>query len=181
MTDLDYTIAAIRFAKDDHIDGLLEAVAHAIRSRGLPVVGYLQREEPDGPGCCQATFLEDLSDGERLRITQALGPGSRGCRLDPRALADASARLFAKLDASTQFLILNRFGKGESDGQGMRDVIAKACELGVPVLLAVREAYEPGWHEFVAGSGTLLAPDAKAAAKWAFDAIAWRQSKSNAA
>ena len=123
-------IAAVRFSGGDNVDEVLETVVRAVQSRGYPVAGYLQRETPDGPGCCSATFLEDVSSGEQLRITQALGAGSRGCRLNPQALADVSGRLLSVVDANTDLLVLNRFGKGESDGHGFRSVIESAYGLG---------------------------------------------------
>jgi|CXWK01.1.fsa_nt_gi nucleoside-triphosphatase THEP1 len=164
-------VAAIRFQDQEPIDTILEAVARRLQSSGLRVAGFLQREVPDGPGCCPATFLEDISTGELLRITQALGPGSRGCRLDPPALAGVSGQVLPTI-AAADFLILNRFGKGESTGQGFRAVIEKACELGVPVLTAVRPAYEPFWSDFAAEIGVTLTPDLAAVLAWAQAAIA---------
>lgn len=181
MTDHPLAVTAIRFSDGDRIDELLETVVRAVQSRGYPVAGYLQRETPDGPGCCPATFLEDVSSGERLRITQALGAGSRGCRLDPQALADVSGRLLSAVGPATELLVLNRFGKGESDGQGFRAVIENACSLGVPVLTAVRATYEPFWNEFTAGPGVFLPADAEAATRWALGAIAKRRQVNDAA
>ncbi|MCI5073983.1 DUF2478 domain-containing protein [Oricola sp.] len=181
MTDHPLAVAAIRFGDGDRIDEILETVVRAVRSRGYRAAGYLQRETPDGPGCCPATFLEDVSSGEQLRITQALGAGSRGCRLDQQALADVSGRLLTVLDSATDLLVLNRFGKGESDGQGFRSVIENACGLGVPVLTAVRATYEPFWSEFAAGTDVFLEPDAEAATHWALEAIARRGRARDAA
>ncbi|MAS03300.1 MAG: hypothetical protein CL534_01130 [Ahrensia sp.] len=181
MTDHQLAIAAVRFGDGDRIDEVLETVVRAVQSRGYSAAGYLQRETPDGPGCCPATFLEDVSSGEQLRITQALGAGSRGCRLDPQALADISGRLLSAIRPSTELLVLNRFGKGESDGHGFRSVIESACGLGVPVLTAVRETYEPAWSEFTAGIGTFLPPDAEAVTQWALGSTAVRRRTRDAA
>ncbi|MCB2076096.1 MAG: DUF2478 domain-containing protein [Hyphomicrobiales bacterium] len=181
MTDDQIALSAVRFGDGDRIDELLEAVACTVRARGYTVAGYLQREICDGPGCCPATFLENIANGEFLRISQDLGPGSRSCRLDPRALADVTGKLLASLDANTQLLVLNRFGKGESDGHGFRSAIERACELGVPVLNAVRASYEPAWNAFAGGFGAFLVPDAAIATQWAFDAIACRRRAIEAA
>jgi len=181
MKDQQIAIAAVRFDEGVRIDALLEAVVRAVQSRGYPVAGYLQRETPDGPDCCPATFLEDVSSGVQMRITQALGTGSRGCRLDPQALADVSGRLLSVVQPSTDLLVLNRFGKGESDGHGFRSVIENACGLGVPVLTAVRKTYEPFWNEFAAGIGTFLKPDAKVVTQWALQSIAARRRTRDAA
>lgn len=164
-------LAAIRFTPEDGIDDLLESVVRALQSEGVSVCGFLQRESQDPNACCNISHLEDVSDGTWHRISQALGSGSKGCRLDPRALADASGLLLARLEAGTEFLVLNRFGKGESEGQGFRSVIERAFELGIPVLTAVREAYQPAWSEFTDGSAQLLSPDKAAALAWAKAAL----------
>lgn len=181
MTDLPLAIAAIRFGEGDRIDEILETVVRAVQSRGYPVAGYLQRETPDGPGCCPATFLEDVSSGEHLRITQALGPGSRGCRLDPQALAEVSGRLLSTVTLNTDLLVLNRFGKGESDGHGLRAVIESALGLGIPVLTAVRATYEPFWNDFTAGTGDFLPANKEAVTQWVLGSIAKRRQVDDAA
>ncbi len=168
-------LAAVRFGDVDRIDDLLETVARSVQARGCSVVGFLQRETPDGPGCCPVTYLESIATGEQVRISQALGAGSRGCRLDPRALAGTTGHLLADLDARPQLLVLNRFGKGESDGHGFRSVIERACSLGVPVLTAVRATYEPAWNAFTGELGTFLVPEITHVRQWTLDAIAHHQ------
>lgn len=181
MTDHQIVIAAVRFGDGDRIDDLLEAVVRGVQSRGYSVAGYLQRETPDGPGCCSIMHLEEISSGAQIRISQALGAGSRGCRLDPQALAEVSGRLLSVIGPNTELLVLNRFGKGESDGQGFRNVIENACALGVPVLTAVRETYEPAWNEFAAGIGEFLEPDVDQVTQWALRAVAGRRQSRDAA
>lgn len=181
MTDHALAIAAMRFGDGDGVDTVLEAVIRSVRVRGHAVAGYLQRETSDGPGCCAIMHLEDIERGTLTRISQALGPGSRGCRLDPRALAAVSGQLLATLGPGTDLVVLNRFGKGEADGQGFRSVIGAACDLGIPVLTAVRETYEPAWSAFTGGMGLFLLPDTKAATQWALAAIAKRRELHDAA
>ncbi|MFZ2101022.1 MAG: DUF2478 domain-containing protein, partial [Oricola sp.] len=153
-------IAAIRFGDGDRVDDVLESVVRQVRARGHAVAGCLQRETPEEDDCCAITHLEDLATGEKIRISQALGRGAKGCRLDPAALAEVSGIMLGKIGPGTGLLVVNRFGKGESDGQGLRAVIEAACEIGIPVLTAVRSAYESAWLEFT-GGGTLLPADPK--------------------
>ncbi len=181
MKDHAPALAVVRFGEHDRIDDILENAVWPVRDRGHIVAGYLQRETPDGPGCCPATFLEDISSGVQYRITQALGPGSRGCRLNPQALAELSGRLLTRIGPEIDLLVLNRFGKGEADGHGFRSVIEMACGLGIPVLTAVRETYEPFWNEFTAGMGTFLPPDAETVTQWTLASIAVRRQKRDAA
>jgi len=181
MTDFQLPIAAVRFGHADRIDDLLETVVRSVRMRGFSVAGYLQCEVADGPDCCPVTYLEDISTGARIRISQALGSGSRGCRLDPQAMAELAGRLLPHIGEQTDLLVLNRFGKGESDGHGFRDVIQTACGFGVPVLTAVRTTYEPAWVEFTGTAGRFLSADPASVASWALASITTRREPLSAA
>jgi len=171
MTEPAGRLAAIRFDHGDAIDDLLEVAARSLQARGAKVCGCLQRETEDPGSCCNITYLEDVSGGARRRISQPLGAGSRGCRLDPRALAVISGLLLTELDSDLDFLVLNRFGKGESEGQGFRAVIEKAFDKGIPVLTAVREAYGDAWMRFTDGVAQLLPPEERAVLDWAAAAV----------
>jgi hypothetical protein len=44
-----------------------------------------------------------------------------------------------------EFVVLNKFGKLEAEGMGMRDLIAQAVCMGIPVIVGVRRAIcKPG-------------------------------------
>ncbi len=174
-------LAAVRFEHTDDIDAVLESTVRAMQARGLRVCGFVQRETEDPASCCNITHLEDVATGTWHRISQPLGSGSRGCRLDPQALAEVSGPLLAELETRPDFLLLNRFGKGESEGQGFRAVIEKAFELRIPVLTAVREAYAEAWATFTESSAHLLPPDTEAVLDWADAAVAATQADRTAA
>ncbi len=95
--------------------------------------------------------LTTLGSSRVFRISQPLGNGLAGCRLHPGALAQCSSFIEAELEEGADLLILNRFGRGESEGRGFRELISRAIELDVPVLIAVRPTYEEAWAEFGAG------------------------------
>jgi hypothetical protein len=147
-TEPRHLLAAMSCSKDELVDRVLEDTAHTLQARGYRVGGYLQRQAPATDGCCAPMYLEHIENGERSCISQALGAGARGCRLDPRALARLSASLLAELEAGMQLLVLNRFGKGESEGQGFRALIERAFQGGIPVLTAVRPGYMQAWRAF---------------------------------
>lgn len=171
---IDFAIplqAAIRVEKDRPVDDIFEAVAELLMAKGLVVAGFLQRECTDG-ACCGRIELEDLAGGERHLISQALGPGARGCRLDPQALANVAGRLLSGLENDPDLLILNRFGKGEAEGQGFRAVMEEACALDIPVLIAVRESYVEAWERFAGDLGLLLPPDRGPVLDWVRRAVA---------
>lgn len=142
------TLAAIRFNRDDDITATFETVVTWLQSRGVRVCGYLQRELHDQSSCCAQTVLEGISTRERVRISQPLGNGSSGCRLDPHALSELSGKLLSVLETKPDLLIVNRFGRGEADGHGFRSGIEMAYAMGIPVLTAVRDEYFKDWRAF---------------------------------
>jgi len=165
-TPMDQPLAAIHFGKDEGVDVVLKAAVDLLKADEVRIGGFIQHDTEDPVACCSITHVEDVMTGARHRITQALGAGSRGCRLDPQALADVAGRLLATLDDGIDMLVLNRFGKGEADGQGLRAVIEKALHLGVPVLIAVRDTYRDDWEAFAGELAAGLPLDADQVAEW---------------
>ncbi len=146
-----YPLAAINFDSGD-IDGFLNEIAISLAALGLRVRGALQTRGAVAGEChCADMDLTTIGSNQTFRISQALGNGSHGCRLHPGALAECSLFIEQELEAGTDLLILNRFGRGESEGRGFRDLIGKAMMLNVPVLTAVRPTYVEGWAAFGAG------------------------------
>ncbi|MEM9631158.1 MAG: DUF2478 domain-containing protein [Pseudomonadota bacterium] len=141
-------LAGIKYEYGPDVDPALDAFVEQLRRLGVSMVGCVQRQLPDGGSCCPISHLEDLASGVSTRITQPLGSGSTGCRLDPGALANAAENLSRQLETRPDVLILNRFGRGESEGRGFRPVIERAVELGIPVLTAVKQRYVPEWEAF---------------------------------
>lgn len=161
-----HPLAAIRFDTGD-VDGLLAGIAATLASFGLKVRGVIQSRGEAGGEChCADMDLDTLGSNRRFRISQPLGNGSRGCRLHPGTLAECSSFLERELEAGADLLILNRFGRGESEGRGFRDLIARAMALGVPVLTAVRPTYAEAWAEFGAGASCDLPPERGAVLDW---------------
>lgn len=174
-------LAAIRVAKGRSVDDILAIVARRLAEDGAIVAGFIQHDRPDDGECCGQIELEDLSSGTCHVISQTLGPGARGCRLDPRALAAVAGPLRARIEARPDFLILNRFGKGESEGQGFRAAIEEACMRGIPMLTAVRDAYVDAWDVFSGDLGLLLPPDTQEVIDWARRALACSARQSETA
>lgn len=141
-------LAAIRFGSED-IDGFVAGLVGILRPAGWRLSGVLQtRGVADADRHRADIDLASIASGEVFRISQPLGPGARGCRLDPGALARCSEALARDLATGPDLLVLNRFGHGENEGRGFRDLIARALDLGIPVLTAVRPRYAAAWADF---------------------------------
>lgn len=156
---LGYVVSARRGGVDD----LLARVAALLADEGWRLAGVVQiNAERPGRRCDMDLALLGEVGGaaDPVRISQCLGPLARGCRLDPAGLEDAVGRVAVRLEqAPPQLVIVNKFGKAEIGGRGFRPVIARALELGVPVLLGVNQANLDGFSAFSEGFGTPL-PDA---------------------
>ncbi|QOK74547.1 DUF2478 domain-containing protein [Brucella suis bv. 2] len=163
-------LAAIHAAKDVPVDPLLAEIAARGKQDGLRVAGFFQHRGKDTEECCRDIEIEHIATGITQIISQPLGTGSRGCRPDPAALADVAGALLGELEAGAQLLILNRFGKGETEGHGFRSVIEAAYARQIPVLTVVRETYIDGWRDFAGPCGTLLAPNSESVTDW-FNAV----------
>ena len=160
------SLAAVRFENED-IDLFLSETARMLSEGGFCLRGALQTRGPRSGAChCADMDLTTLGSGRVFRISQPLGNGARGCRLHPGALAECSSFIERELEEGADLLILNRFGRGESEGRGFRDLIGKAIVLDVPVLLAVRPTYEDAWAEFGAGQSCDLPMTQAAVLAW---------------
>ena len=166
-----HPIAAIRYAGGVAIDDLLQEVAEGLAASGVRLGGFIQQASVENDDCCAVMHLRDLRDGSRVTISQELGPGAKGCRLDPAALARVAARLEETLEADIEILVLNRFGKAEAEGGGLCATIQKAIGTGIPVLLAVRDEQADAWTRFHGGLGLDLPAERAAIVDWCSRAV----------
>jgi nucleoside-triphosphatase THEP1 len=141
-------IIAVVYANSALAALVLDRAASALEDAGHACAGLLQRDEPrQGRSRCDM-ILVDLASGERVKMSEDRGPGARGCHLQSDVLLSAMARVRDALSNDTSILVLNKFGKSEGEGGGLRPLIADALERGVPVLIAVPWRNIEGWREF---------------------------------
>lgn len=145
---LSKPITAIVYSETGEIHSMMQAIADHLIDRGLALAGFVQRNLPC-PGRVRCDMiLEELSTGERFGISEDRGPAARGCMLDGDELMKAVASAARALDAGPDLLIVNKFGKTESEGGGFRELIAEALSRGVPILIAVPCRNLDGWRLF---------------------------------
>jgi hypothetical protein len=160
-------IGAVIYPTDFPIDALLSHVAARLEAEGKRVAGVVQVSIKTGPGCADAMMVRDVASNALVPISQELGRQSAGCRLDPRGLAAVAGNLAAALDDAPDLLLLNRFGKAEIEGGGLRDLIGAAMARGVKVLTAVRASHAAEWAAFHQGVAADLPPDEETVRRWA--------------
>ena len=147
-------------------DRLLTAFSTDMISRGHRLVGVAQTNTECADDALCDMDVKVLPNGPSIRISQSLGRGSRGCRLDPAALEQAVALVSAGLDRDPQLMVVNKFGKHEADGRGFRPVIGDALSRGIPVLAGVNSVNEAAFVEFTQGLGVRLADTQEALEIW---------------
>jgi hypothetical protein len=68
-------------------------------------------------------------------------------------------------------LIINKFGREEAHGRGLRPVIAEALITKIPLVIGVSTQNLCDFLTFVGDSATRLRPDIEAITAWCWNAI----------
>ncbi len=164
-------LAAIHYDRGYDVDRILNEVSQALCGRGIRVGGLLQVAGRElGSDCMQSVHLVDLLTQESFSIWEDRGVGVQGCRLSANGLAEAEAALTAAVEQRVDLLIVNRFGRAESEGHGVRQSIERAVPEGIAVLTAVRAPYDAAWEEFHGGMATDLPCSNTVVIDWAMAA-----------
>jgi hypothetical protein len=66
-------------------------------------------------------------------------------------LSEAASLLSSSLESEPDVLILNKFGKLEAEGRGLRDTLSDAVQLGVPIVVGVPYRNIEQWRVFTGG------------------------------
>ena len=146
-----------------HTDACLTAAVRLMQAAGLKLSGTFALES-DNPACDMQ--LQVLPDGPVIRINQNLGKMAKGCRLDGGALEQAVMAVASRTEGA-QILIVNKFGKLESEGRGYVPLIVSALQKGIPVLIGVNALNLPGLLIFAADLAEALPGDPALIADWA--------------
>lgn len=141
-------MTALIYTDSDAADALLRAIAIDLIERGYKLAGLVQHNQPrKGRSRCDMV-LEDISGGELVPISQDRGPHARGCALDIAQLLQAMMLLRRSVEAGPDLVILNKFGKTESEGAGFRPLIAEVAAAGLLLLIAVPWRNIESWRLF---------------------------------
>lgn len=148
-------------------DRCLADLADRLAVAGIAHAGAVQINTARHDGQPPDMDLRLIGSGRILRISQTLGPGAAGCRLDAAALEEAVGLVGAALDrAAPRLLLLNRFGRQEAEGHGFRPLIGRALAGGVAVLTAVGADYSAAFDTFADGLGERLPADPARLIDW---------------
>jgi len=160
-------LAAIVYADNVYPDAAFTALVERCRALGLSLAGVLQHRVSEAPDRRCDVLLEDLSTGHCTSIFEDRGTGAAGCRLDEVALGEAAARIEGNMEGKPDLLVLNKFGKAESSGGGLLDLIASAMDRQITVVIGVPRSNLPAWRDFAGDFAVELSDDVSEIEKWA--------------
>ena len=164
----DSLIAALVYADGIYPDRAIARAIEPLRDRGIALAGAIQIETADLPGRHPCDMLlEDLASGDVVAIAEERGKEARGCRLDVGLLTDLAEAVASSLRLEQpRLLVVNKFGKIEADGGGLRGAIAEAVSKGIPVLVGVPARNLDRWRAFAGPLAVELPVDSSAIAEW---------------
>lgn len=164
MFDSQCDLAALVYDEDQDPDAVLQQFAAELRARGIRAVGLVQigHRLHDQPKL-DAVLVHS---GERLQLLQDLGPLATGCRLDVGQLLNAGSQVADAIGQGADLLIVNRFGKQESEGKGLSFLIDQALSADIPVVIAVPRHRFDDWITFAGGMSVKLNCDRAALEAW---------------
>ena len=137
-------------------DACLRGIALALKASGWRLAGLVQHNEARPLRRRCDMHLEDLARGTLVRISEDRGAEARGCVLMVDELLKATEAVRASLAAGPDAVVLNKFGKTEAEGGGMRSLIGEVVELQIPLVVAVPARNIEAWRGFAADLSTEL-------------------------
>lgn len=146
----------------------LAAFAADLSARGFRVGGLVQTTERDSEGFKQSITGIDVGSGERTVLARYKGDRrvDAECGFDPAALAAATRAVRAAVAAEADIIVIEKFGRQEQDGGGLRDEILSALAAGIPTVTAVSSTALGPWSAMLGGLDVYLPPTLSALWKW---------------
>ena len=163
-------LAHISIAGRGETDRFLAAVAARLEMAGVRLAGTVQSNTARADRTRCDMDLRVLPDGPVYRISEDRGAAARGCMLDHGALEQTVAEVARRMDGA-DLLIVNKFGKAESEGRGLVPVISDALARGLPVLVGVNGLNLPLYLDFAGGLSAALPATEETVAAWCLQGL----------
>ncbi len=152
-------------------DALITQSASDLVASGCRVGGIVQsNSHRPGQRRCDM-FVRDLLGGDEIKISLDRGNEARGCRLDPGAFARIDAWIERAVLERVDLLVINKFGREEAHGRGLRPVIAEALIAEIPLLIGVSKRNLGDFLTFIEAPATHLSPEIESITAWCRNAI----------
>jgi Protein of unknown function (DUF2478) len=173
MDDLVRKIAVVQGVPSAQVQQLFQTLVERWQP-SVCLAGVIAEDHGLADRACSAGFLRSLGDGERFPIFQDLGPGAQTCHLVGDGAVTAAAAVRRDIVGGCDLVVLNKFGKLEAEGGGLRDAFGAAIEAGIPVLTSVSAKFVTAWESFAAPLFVVVPDDANHIEAW------WQEVRSSA-
>ena len=164
MTNPTNPIAAVRGAASPSVQALFRDMLRSWRASGVQVVGLIEETHGLPARTCNAGVLHDITSGSPYSIFLESVPESKACHIDVVGAETASKALLPQI-ATSDLVILSKFGKLEAARRGLIGAFEAAITLGKPILTTVSDRHLPAWRTF-APAATVLEASPGAIADW---------------
>lgn len=144
-------LTALVYPQNTYPAAAFEALVAACRGRSLSLAGVLQHVVGAAPERRCDVELEDLATGHRRPSSRIAERARPGAGLDEGALVEVAARIEKSLATGPDILVLNKFGKTECEGGGVLDLIGRAVEREIRVVIGVPQDNLLAWRGCAGG------------------------------
>lgn len=148
------------------LDDLFCQIAAELIARGVRLAGTVQHNKAANANSCARMSLHDLVSSRTFDISVPASAKMTACSLDPAALEDVAGHVSASIGPGTDLVLINRFGKQEVLGCGLRSAIEQAAVLELPLLTALCSTHLESWEAFAGDDWTRLTLDKGAILHW---------------
>jgi len=147
---------------------LLADFAANVAARGWRVGGLVQRIVRGPQGYKRKIIATELDNGRKR--TLATYPGDRtkesACGFDTAALAEATGAVRRAVEARADLIVIEKFSRQETGGEGLLDEILSAMAEGIPTLTLLSAEAVEDWTRLTGGLATLVSADRRALWRW---------------
>lgn len=150
-----HRLLALVYEDGFEADRMLSALGYALREQGVAVRGLVQRNKPVANRVKCDMDLEELGSGKVFHISKDRGALAHGCRLDVEMLLIAGEVLEDALEHGCDLLIVNKFGRTEAEGGGLRNLLARSVSHEITTIVGVPRRNIDAWLEFAGGLSDL--------------------------
>jgi len=157
-------IAAVVGAESAVIQRLLADAASAWQRAGVKVCGVVEEAHGLTGRSCSAGLLRNIETGNIFAMYLEEPPAHTSCHLDELGVVGACASVVERI-ATSDLVVLSKFGKVEAVGSGLYDAFEAAVRLGKPVLTSVAPKHRYAWQRF-APEAAFIGPDRASIETW---------------
>lgn len=157
-------VAAIVGAESAVIQKLLAEAVSDWRGAGVKVCGLVEEAHGLTGRSCNSGLLRNLETGNVFAMYLDEPPAHTSCHLDELGLVDACASVVDRI-ATSDVVVLSKFGKVEAVGSGLFEAFEIAVRLGKPLLTSVAPRHHYAWQRF-APQAVFIRPDRASVEAW---------------